>query len=1161
MEANLLCPLCKSLMSHTPQGLVCRNPKCSSRKHQIGEFVKDRRRPQLGVGRIVGIGGHKQQVAITGNTYPHREYLKSIGLQWVPDKRIWHGMIATEHILSIQNDLGLGVQVVGHDVYYRIKFKSGEEEVYVEFVDKYILPPGTMVKTSFGHGMVASSSMPSGELYYQMFFPTGTKTIREDVIDDILPADAAQKLKNHNIDTPSKFALRTMAKFFKIAQYSEELTCIWNSRVELMPHQVGVAHRAIQEYSPRLILADEVGLGKTMEAGFILKELKARGLVNRVLIVTPASLVTQWQHEMLSKFNERFEILDTQSVSVYQASNPNLDVYSIFENVLCSVQWAKKRMDDFGNQFWDLIIFDEAHHLRRKMVGKKIEYTKNYHFASALKDRCNAMLLLTATPMQLDPYEFYSLIELLDPTMFQYYELFSWYNDDYMPTLKHVLSELKSKGNAFKNDKNLIGKLDDVISVGTKLFLQGKFDPESIVEDLLKSEEGRLKLENLLQKFILLPKIMIRNRKREVFKHLQKRIVSTIGIDYTEEEVQLYKEISEFVKYEYNRALRENQAALGFVMVIFQKMLTSSRYALLKSFRKRIEALRTKITSAIEFNETEFEELDENEQQKVLEKLLLVEPRKGELQTIENLCKKIEAIKYDSKLDAAVKAIDTFFEKDPNEKVLIFTQFIGTQEYLKMALQERYNVVMFNGQMSKEEKDKNTIKFKEAAQIMISTEAGGEGRNFQFSHIMINYDLPWNPMKVEQRIGRLDRIGQKKNVFVYNLATINTVEQRILEVLYARIEKFRQIIGEIEPILGDLEKDVKKIIMSQGKDLEEEFNRLEKSIDEKLEEAKVIQRKLEDFLMDTRQYNFETVEQILGKTPIISSDRLKGFVKAAVLGLGGTAKFEDSGNNIYKIHLPMNFKRNKCRYTEYVGTFDQNLAREEEKLEFFAFGHELIEDLLWYYAGTEFEPVCTVIEVPSNVSTGYLFLYTIEIEGLSITNKFLPVFISETGEYNQDKSNDVFQIIENNFYNAAVLTPTISEDIDKFKTDAESIVTGVLDAELEKTQKKHSKLLSKELIRWEQLFQLRRSKLDDELKKEKDQFQKIKNSGDEKQKRILPALDGKIKKLEERIDNLEEEKHDKVSNLKEKDKVNSNYSLIGIAKIIIHSSNNQSRDN
>ena len=1092
MENNFFCPQCKGLLKHTNYGLICGNKDCPSHKFQKDSFVKDRKNPQYGIGRILE---------------------------------------------ALDNDI------------YLVNFKSEKYKIYAEDLEKFILPKGTMVKTKMGQGIISEYTSPAGQSFYKILFPSGLKTVKEEMIEEILPASPIEKMKSGELDVPKNFALKIMAKYFQIAQYSEDLICIWNSRVDLLPHQVGVTHRVVQDYSPRFILADEVGLGKTMEAGLIMKELKSRGLVNRTLIVTPASLVTQWQQELKSKFNERFEVFDSRSEAVYRSSNPERDVFSLYDNVLCSIHYAKNRIEEFSNQFWDLIIFDEAHHLRRQLSGKDVRYTKNYRFAEAMRDRCGGMLLLTATPMQLDPFEFYSLIELIDPSLFGYYELFEWYNDDYAPAIKRTLAELKNidwaelekTDNKEINDMNLKMRILDLLKNGVKYFPQEIISKET--DNYIEKEYTEKQLEN----FLVIPKIMIRNRKREVFKHHPKRVVKTIGVDYTEEEVLLYEEISEFVRDEYNKALRENQNAIGFVMVIFQKMLTSSKYTILKSFRKRLAILNTQIRAEFDFNESEFEEMDETEHQIQLDNLLTSFPQYEEVSKLKSLCEKIENFSYDSKIDAVINAVDAILEKDSKEKILLFTQFIATQELLKERLSKKYEVVIFNGQMSKEEKDESAEKFKKSAQIMISTEAGGEGRNFQFCHIIFNFDLPWNPMKLEQRIGRIDRIGQKRNVMIYNFSTIDTVEQRVLDVLYERVERFREIIGEMEPILGDLEKDVRKVIMSQKDDLEEEFEKLEKSIDEKLEEARYIQTKIEDFLMDTRQFNYETVDQILGKKPVISPDNLKEFIKTAVVDLGDNSRFEEKKGS-YFIRLPLSFKRIKCNQTEYLGTFNQTIARENDKLEFFAFGHELVSDILWHYTNP-FEPSCTVIDGDGD-QKGYLSLYSIEMDSISSKEIFLPVFINEDRKYDPAHSEKYLETIKNYPDSQASLTNIDFDDIDVFNEIAESVVADFIYKETSEVQKRHEDLFNKEHIRIGRLFHFRRSKLDDELKKEKELFQRIKKSNDSKQKKILPAIEGRIRSITERINNLENEKKERLEKLKNKKEIKTSYSLLGIVKIL-----------
>jgi hypothetical protein len=382
---------------------------------------------------------------------------------------------------------------------------------------------------------------------------------------------------------------------------------------------------------------------------------------------------------------------------------------------------------------------------------------------------------------------------------------------------------------------------------------------------------------------------------------------------------------------------------------------------------------------------------------------------------------------------------------------------------------------------------------------------------------------------------------------IYNFSIKNTVEQRVLDVLYERVEKIRETIGEIEPILSDLETDVRKVIMSQNKDIKEELEIFEKSIDEKLEEAKDIQTKIDDFLMDTRQFNYETVDQILGKKSVISSDNLKEFIKMAVIKFGDNSKFEEKKGS-YFIRLPLSFKRVKCNKTEYLGTFDQNIARENDKLEFFTFGHELVSDILWHYTN-QFEPTCTELKGIGD-NKGYLFLYTIEIKSLSSKEIFLPVFIDEEKKYDPSFSEKYLEIIKKYLYSRVSLINIDFDDIDTFKKIAESVVIDYRNKKTNDAQKIYEDLFKKEKKRIELLFDFRSSKLDDELTKENELIQKIESSNDSNQKKILPAIEGKIKAITERINNLETEKEERLLTLENKNEIKTSYSLFGVAKIL-----------
>lgn len=456
----------------------------------------------------------------------------------------------------------------------------------------------------------------------------------------------------------------------------------------IFPHQLEVAKKVIEEMNGKAILADEVGLGKTIEAGLILKEYMIRGLVKKALILVPASLVSQWAQEL----NQKFYIPAVPQRKTY--------VWEQCDVVVASIDTAKRNphRDIVLKQNYDLIIIDEAHKLKNKK-------TKNYEFIQSLKKKF--CLLLTATPVQNRLEEIFNLVSLLKP-----------------------------------------GHLGDETS----------FD-----NDFRSSERAPKNDEKLRE---LVNKVMVRNRREDTGIEWTKRIVETITIPFSKEEQELYDAVTslkELNDYEDEAVIKSH-----FSLLTLQREVCSSREAAFLTLKNMTEKL--------------------NPTPEVV----------GKIQTI---FKKIEQVKRNSKAEKALELIQKI-----NDKVIIFTEYRATQLYLQWFLsQHGISSVPFRGGFKRGKKDWMKQLFKDRAQVLIATEAGGEGINLQFCNHIINYDLPWNPMRIEQRIGRIHRLGQEKDVHIYNFATENTVEQHILALLYDKIRLFERVIGELDDILTKLE--------------------------------------------------------------------------------------------------------------------------------------------------------------------------------------------------------------------------------------------------------------------------------------------------------------------------------------------------------------------
>jgi SNF2 family DNA or RNA helicase len=494
--------------------------------------------------------------------------------------------------------------------------------------------------------------------------------------------------RNGPWDDWTLYQLAVEAEQSRLVGSFDELQCLrCLPAFEPMEHQTATAGKVLHEMGGRAILADEVGLGKTIEAGLVLKEYLVRGLVRSALILVPASLVLQWVREL----NQKFGIAAVAQKREHTWQN---DV------VVASIDTAKRdpHRSILLNKDYDILIIDEAHKLKNKK-------TTNYQFVNQLRKKY--CLLLTATPVQNDLDELFNLITLLKP-----------------------------------------GQLGG----------QGEFAANFVVDKRLPKNEEQLHQA--------LSGVMIRNRRGEGGIHFTKRIVKNIVVELSAEEKALYQAVTDFVKRRYDESGGNMSSMLS--MVTLQREVCSSRDAvfltLVNMFKKLGEdsPLRARIWELVEF---------------------------------------IRQIQANSKAEKALELI-----RGVGEKVILFTEYRATQEYLMQFFRTHGLIaVPYRGGMNRGKKDWMMDLFRGKAQVLIATEAGGEGINLQFCHHMINFDLPWNPMRVEQRIGRVHRFGQTHDVKIYNLCTQGTIEEHIVKLLHEKINLFELVIGGLDHILEKIE--------------------------------------------------------------------------------------------------------------------------------------------------------------------------------------------------------------------------------------------------------------------------------------------------------------------------------------------------------------------
>jgi len=520
-----------------------------------------------------------------------------------------------------------------------------------------------------------------------------------------LNLEVLRKLILNEFSPYSETALILKGEEMNANPTSEELislkTCFGVTTYE---HQIHTVKLVLENLNGRALLADEVGLGKTIEAGLILKEYLLRGVVKRVLILTPASLITQWQQELKSKFDLSFR--NHQEVNDWESS----------DLVIASLDTAKsqKNQKSVQNIPYDLLIVDEAHKLKNKK-------TQNWKFVNSI--RAKYLLMLTATPIQNDLIELFNLIAILKPG-------------------------LLSTQQKFKND-------------------------------FLSNSDKRMP-KNPVKLREMLSEIMIRHRRSDTLIKFPQRFVHTESVALNDDEAKLYEELTEFIRRRYFTLPTQNnpRGINRLTLILLQKLMGSSTQALERALAKMVNS---------NFYKDDFGH------------------------SLRKLLDMARNTRLSRKAEIMLELVGSL-----NEKVIIFTQFRGTQDFLHEILEKKgYLISIFNGQLSQSEKDACIEAFRNKNQILISTESGGEGRNLQFCKVMINYDLPWNPMRIEQRIGRIHRLGQTQDVHIINLSAKDTIESYVLELLDRKINLFRLIIGELEMILGNLhsKKTLEQIII------------------------------------------------------------------------------------------------------------------------------------------------------------------------------------------------------------------------------------------------------------------------------------------------------------------------------------------------------------
>jgi len=742
-------------------------------------------------------------------------------------------------------------------------------------------------------------------------------------VDQLIPRAEAAQLQLALVEAdfsapPRQVFLGLEARRYRFAALYDPLLAMNTSKVDPLPHQIEAVYGYVLQLPRiRFLIADDPGAGKTIMAGLIVKELKLRHQARRILIVVPGHLKDQWRREMKERFEETFVVIDRGLMDALYGENP----WQREAQIITSLDFAKQ--DDVLRSLtpahFDLVIVDEAHKMSAYHYGDKLERTGRYRLGEALSRIATHLLFLTATPHKGDPENFRLFLDLLEPGFFATSELLA---------------------TSIRNHDN-------------PLFIRR-------VKEDLRDFAGRP---------IFLP------------RHVETKPFN-LGVESPPEK-NLYNALSRYVNEQYNKALtRDRRRNVAFALVILQRRLASSTYALYRSLERRKMRLEDLLEGAQESRRLDESSLDLEtvedlseaerwEQEAVWETLSVAGNRQElerEIRTLEGLIQQARAIirgDGEVKLRHLQEALGDLTAQHPGARVLIFTEARDTLEYLERRIQEwGYRVCTIHGGMRLEERIRAEGVFKNEAQVLVATEAAGEGINLQFCHLMINYDIPWNPNRLEQRMGRIHRYGQTREVFVFNLVAEDTREGRVLTRLFEKLDEIRTALGndKVFDVLGDLfyGKNLAQLLLeaaASARSLDDILAELDVRVDEQY--LAQVRESLGESLA-TRYIDYTRIQEMAdqAREHRLIPEYTGAFFQKALEAAGGRWRERKDRDGFLAVDgLPYEVRRIaegdefrrrhgllQRRYP--MVTFDKDLAFRHPEAEFVSFGHPLFEALL-----------------------------------------------------------------------------------------------------------------------------------------------------------------------------------------------------------------------
>ena len=654
------------------------------------------------------------------------------------------------------------------------------------------------------------------------------------------------------------------------------------SAVTPWPHQVRAFERLYSHWPPKLLIADEVGLGKTIQAGMLLRQAWLAERAKRILILAPKAVLRQWQIELREKFNLNWPVYEGGKLVRY----PSPALRGRHERAVSRAAWHEEpvviasshlmRRSDRAAELlehaepWDLVVLDEAHHARRRGAGSQSEGGANALLAlmRRLKERTRGLVLLTATPMQVHPIEVWDLLDLLGlPREWTANAFLRFFDEAAHPNPSHEMMQrlaqlFRAVERAYAEmPSGDAERLTRLSRLKTRRVLRALRDESTIPLRQLTSEERHAAIA-LMRANTPIRHLVSRHTRALLRRYRDEGLLTTSIADrdvkdehiaMSSRERELYDAVERYIATTYNQASEKQRSAVGFVMTTYRRRLASSVQALRVTLERHLAGIAGAEETAEELlaedapdDETTHEVLDTDELAALEREALALE----ESEDIERLLERIARCPPDSKLDTLIETLRALNDEG-YPQVMVFTQFTDTMDFLREALRAEagWRLLCFSGRggevpspeggWRRVERDDIKRRFRDAeADILLCTDAAAEGLNFQFCGALVNYDMPWNPMRVEQRIGRIDRLGQRHaNVRITNFHYRDTVEADVYEALRERIGSFETVVGRLQPILARLPGTIANAVLTGSPDAASRRSQVEETIARQLRES------------------------------------------------------------------------------------------------------------------------------------------------------------------------------------------------------------------------------------------------------------------------------------------------------------------------------------